>query len=310
MQEEQAVIPGIDPKIDYAFKRLFGREQNRPLLIHLLNAVLQPPPEAPISSVEILNPFNDKEALDDKLSVVDIKARDQLGRQFDVEMQMVADQYFRGRAVYYWAKFHQQQLHEGQGYPDLHPTILICFVNSVLYQGEDRYHLRFQLRDETNTLLFSDHLAIHLLELPKYRRSAQEVVGPLDQWLYFLCHAADMDRMRLPAPLQVPEICRAMEDLEMISRNDLERERYEARVKLERDERSRLVAAKEKGLEEGLGKGLEKGLEKGLKLGLVDQIHLYQRLLKCERTPAQDLLAMSLAELRKLAAELDASLPQ
>ncbi len=84
------MVPGIDPKIDYAFKRLFGSEPNQPLLIDLLNAVLQPPPAQRVAALEILNPFNDKEALDDKLSVVDIKARDQSGRQFNVEMQMLA----------------------------------------------------------------------------------------------------------------------------------------------------------------------------------------------------------------------------
>ena len=75
------MVPGIDPKIDYAFKRLFGSEANEPLLIHLLNAVLQPPPAQRVAALEILNTFNDKEALD----VVDIKARDQLGRQFNIE---------------------------------------------------------------------------------------------------------------------------------------------------------------------------------------------------------------------------------
>jgi hypothetical protein len=65
MPEDEPMVPGIDPKIDYAFKRVFGREQNKPLLIHLLNAVLQPPPAGRVVSLEILNPFNEKEALDD-----------------------------------------------------------------------------------------------------------------------------------------------------------------------------------------------------------------------------------------------------
>jgi hypothetical protein len=72
------MVPGIDPKVDYVFKILFGSEANKSLLIHLLNAVLKPPPGQQIVAVEILNPFNDKETLDDKLSILDIKARDQL----------------------------------------------------------------------------------------------------------------------------------------------------------------------------------------------------------------------------------------
>src|SRR5207237_911147 len=62
------MIPGIDPKVDYAFKRLFGTAHNRGLLIHLRNAVLKPPPEQRVVDLELLNPFTDKEALDDKLA--------------------------------------------------------------------------------------------------------------------------------------------------------------------------------------------------------------------------------------------------
>ena len=77
---------GIDPKVDYAFKWLFGNQKNRSILIHLLHAILNPTPEEQIVEIQILNPFNDKMALDEKLSILDIKARDQLGRQFNIEM--------------------------------------------------------------------------------------------------------------------------------------------------------------------------------------------------------------------------------
>src|SRR5438093_7819681 len=100
------MVPGIDPKVDYVFKRLFGRPPNRALPIHLVNAVLQDrPPERllRIVDLELLNPFNDKDYLDDKLSILDIKARDQSGRQLNIEMQLLADRYFRQRVLYYWA---------------------------------------------------------------------------------------------------------------------------------------------------------------------------------------------------------------
>ena len=70
------MILGIDPKVDYVFKKLFGSEANKPLLIALLNAILRAFLAEPIVDVEILNPFNDKDLLDDKLSILDIKARD------------------------------------------------------------------------------------------------------------------------------------------------------------------------------------------------------------------------------------------
>src|SRR5436305_1927234 len=113
------MVPGIDPKVDIVFKRLFGTEANADLLIDLLNAVLAFPPARAVAAVEILNPFNEKEALDDKLSVLDVKARDVAGRQFNVEMQMAPYRAYPARVVYYLAKLHQQQMHEGEEYHEL-----------------------------------------------------------------------------------------------------------------------------------------------------------------------------------------------
>jgi predicted transposase/invertase (TIGR01784 family) len=107
------MVPGIDPRVDYAFKKLFGSEANLALLHDLLLAVLTPSLELVIASLDILNPFNDKEALDDKLSILDIKARDDRGRQYNIEMQMLGTRILLQRLLYYWANLHSQQLHEG-----------------------------------------------------------------------------------------------------------------------------------------------------------------------------------------------------
>jgi predicted transposase/invertase (TIGR01784 family) len=87
------MILGVTPTVDYAFKHLFGRDSTRPILINLLDSVLLPAPGHHIQDLELFNPFNPKEALDDKLSILDIKARDQSGQQFNIEMQMLAFRY-------------------------------------------------------------------------------------------------------------------------------------------------------------------------------------------------------------------------
>src|ERR1700758_4836620 len=101
----------------------------------VLDCILAPPPGHRIREIELLNPFNPKEALDDKLSILDIKARDQSGRQFNVEMQMLAFRYYEKRILYYAAKLHQQQLHEGEDYLMLRPTISISFLDHILFPG-------------------------------------------------------------------------------------------------------------------------------------------------------------------------------
>src|SRR2546422_505765 len=148
MARGPVMLLNIDPTVDYAFKHLFGREATAPLLIDVIENVLEPAPGHHIEKIDVLNPFNPKEAFDDKLSILDIKARDQAGRQFNVEMQVLAFPYYEKRILYYWAKLHQQQLHEGQDYLELQPTISISFLNHVLFPGVADYHLRFRLLEE------------------------------------------------------------------------------------------------------------------------------------------------------------------
>src|SRR4030095_13097503 len=106
---------GIDPKVDYAFKKLFGSEENKPLLIDFLQSILN----ESIEDLEILNPFNAKESEDDKLSILDIKAKLKDQRFVNIEMQMVVSGIYPQRALYYWAKIHSGQLKEGEDYTQL-----------------------------------------------------------------------------------------------------------------------------------------------------------------------------------------------
>src|SRR5436190_11578755 len=110
----------IDPKVDYVFKKLFGSPENVWLLVHLLNAVIRSgkvnPLPKPVTSIELVPSQSDKESLQEKLTIGDIKARDQGQRQFQVEMQWQVPQFFPKRGPFYWSKFHRQQLREGESY--------------------------------------------------------------------------------------------------------------------------------------------------------------------------------------------------
>jgi len=293
------MILDVDPKVDYAFKHLFGRDTTRPILINVLDSVLNPPPGHHIQDIDLLNPFNPKEALDDKLSILDIKARDQSGRQFNVEMQMLAYRYYEKRILYYAAKLHQQQLHEGQDYLELKPTISISFLDHVLFPQVPDYYLRFRLLEASHRLLFTDDLEFHLLELPKFTKTAEELTSGLDIWLYFLRHAAKMDTEALPAALQQPLVLRAVEELKMLSQTDEERERYEARRKAQLDYNTGLKVSRMEGREEGRVEGLTKGEQIG-------RIHLLERWLGRPATPTDELAALALDDLTRLADALQA----
>jgi predicted transposase/invertase (TIGR01784 family) len=287
------MLLGIDPKVDYAFKHLFGRDATRPLLIDVLDSVLEPAPGHSIRDLDLLNPFNPKEALDDKLSILDIKARDQSGRQFNAEMQILAFRYYEKRILYYWSRLHQQQLREGQDYLELKPTISVSFLDHILFPQAPDYHLRFRLLETTRRFPFTADLEFHILELPKFTKSAGELESGLDVWLYFLRNAERMDPEALPAALDRPVVHRALEELKVLSQTDQERERYEARRKWQLDYNTGMKVAR-----------LE-GLEAGEQIG---RIHAYERLLQRQETSTEKLVGLPLEELTRRADELQALL--
>jgi predicted transposase/invertase (TIGR01784 family) len=299
-----AMKPQVDPKVDYAFKHVFGREQSKPCLMSLVDAVLQPAAEERLAGLDLLNPFNDQEALDDKLSVLDIKARDQSGRQFNVEMQMLAFGAFRQRALYYWSRLHQSQLRKGMRYQALRPTIAICFVDTPLFSELADHHLIFELRERHHQTLFTDQLALHILELSKFNKRVDELVSPLDIWLYFLRHAQELDADSLPRALDLAEVRWALGDLIMITQSERERERYESRLKMQRD----VYTALEEAREEGRVKGRAEGRDEGRAEGQIARIQSFQRLLRQDVTPQQQLQSLPIQELETLAVRLEAEL--
>jgi predicted transposase/invertase (TIGR01784 family) len=268
--------PGIDPKVDYAFKRVFGSPEATDVLVSMLNAVLAPPSGEEVTAVELQNPFNEKDASDDKQLILDVKARDARGRWFNVEMQMAASTIYPQRVLYYWAALFTDQLKEGRGFDELRPTISISFLDSRRFKDKV-YHHRFRLRDDCGEVTLTDHLEIHLVELPKFTLTAEQLTTTLEMWCYFLKHGEELDTEALPAKLDVPPVRRALEVLNVMSLNDREREVYQAKLKARRDRNAEIQDAR-----------------------LSGRILAYQEILNLPITPEEDLQTMSLEELQAL----------
>ncbi|MBK1619458.1 hypothetical protein CKO42_13620 [Lamprobacter modestohalophilus] len=216
----------IDPKIDCVFKALLGAETNRALLIHFLNAMLGAELPAPISNVEILNPYNEREFLDDKLSVVDVKARDDQGGLHQIEIQLLSYRDLPARISYGWADLYSSQLSSGESYTKLKPTYAIWLLAQDLLPDPDRYLHDFRLRDAQGRSLV-DHGGIWLLELNKFH--AERVSTEQERWLKFFKEGATLDREALPPWMQTPEMRQAMSTLERFSDKDRAYHAYQAR---------------------------------------------------------------------------------
>ncbi len=220
----------IDPKVDCVFKALLGAEENRNLLIHFLNAVLGDDLEAPIVTAVIVNPYNEKEFLSDKLSVVDVKAQDEQQRLYQIEVQLSNYEALRARIAYGWADLYSQQLHSGQDYRELRPTYAIWLLRDPLFHQETQAIHDFRLRDRQGRLLV-DCGGIWLLELSKM--TLDQVVNEQQRWLKFFREGEQLnDAAPLPEWMNTEEMRQAMNTLRQFSEKERNYHLYQARQNL------------------------------------------------------------------------------
>ena len=227
----------IDPKIDCVFKALLGAEDNRNLLVHFLNAILSADLVTPIATVDILNPYNDKEFLEDKLSIVDVKARDNEGNLYQIEIQLVNFTDLPERILYNWADIYSEQLRNGEGYYRLKPTYSIWLLAENLIKADSDYIHTYKLRDTKGRTL-NNHCGIWLLELQKF--CEPQVVNEQQRWLRFFKEGEQLnDDLGLPDWMTTEEMRQAMSTLKQFSEKDKDYHAYQARQNFLREQLSR-----------------------------------------------------------------------
>lgn len=224
----------IDPKIDCVFKALLGAENNRNLLQHFLNAILGPELKQPLDTVEILNPFNEKEFLDDKLSIVDVKAKDASGALYQIEIQLLNYANLPARILYNWADIYSQQLQSGDDYNQLRPTYSIWLLAENLIKDDSDYIHTYKIKDEKNRALIN-HCGIWLLELQKF--NAQHIDNEQQRWLRFFKDGNELnDEQGLPDWMTTEEMRQAMSTLRQFSEKEQDYLAYQARQDFVREQ--------------------------------------------------------------------------
>jgi predicted transposase/invertase (TIGR01784 family) len=216
----------IDPRIDCVFKSLLGNESNRNLLVHFINATLASELVAPITQVEILNPYNEKEHLDDKLSIVDVKAKDEHGRIYQIEIQLLFFTNLPARMLYTWADVYSQQLQSGDKYHELNPTYSIWLLGENAIKHDDQYIHRYKFRDEAGIPLI-EHGGIWLFELEKF--NAQVIDNEQTRWLRFFKEGRQLNDLNLPDWMNTQEMKQAMNTLCQFSEKERNYFAYQAR---------------------------------------------------------------------------------
>ncbi|WP_342267729.1 Rpn family recombination-promoting nuclease/putative transposase [Candidatus Tisiphia endosymbiont of Empis tessellata] len=248
----------ITPRVDLAFKKIFGVEENKDLLISLINSIVGQ--EDQVAEVTLLNPYNPKNFKNDKLSILDIKAKSVDGKRFNIEIQISDEADYDKRALYYWAKLYTEQLKVAQDYSTLSKAIGIHILNFTSIPNVTKYHNVFHIVEKDSGLLYFKDLELHTIELNKFTDNSYEelpdilkkVKNSLDMWTAFLTRHDLLNKDNLPKELDNASLKKALTVLDVMNFTDEEREAYEDHLKWLRIEANTLKKQLEKGREEGI----------------------------------------------------------
>lgn len=199
----------ISPKTDFAFKKIFGSTDSKDILISFLNALLYSG-KSKIQDLEIIDPYSSGTAVGLKDTYLDVKAQLDTHEIVIIEMQVLSVSAFDKRVVYNAAKTYATQLKSGEGYFKLKPVIALTITDFIMFDRHDRIISKYRFKDLEDSIEYRTHeLELVFVELPKFRKSLDQLEQLADQWIYFLKNAPDLDM--IPESMRsVPELNKAM----------------------------------------------------------------------------------------------------
>jgi len=240
----------LNPFTDFGFKKLFGIEPNKDILIDFLNELLRRD-EGKIKEITYLSPEQLGRASGDRKAIFDLYCENEQGEKFIVEMQKAKQNYFKDRSIYYSTFPIQSQAHKGVWDFELKSVYTVGILDFVFDEdrGDDRvFHHEVQLFDKSVQAVFYDKLTYIYLDLPKFTKTLDELETHFDNWLYVLKNLENLtDR---PAQLQESVFTKLFEQAEIANIDDEEYSEYERSLKTYRDLKNSFDTAREEGREE------------------------------------------------------------
>ena len=244
--------------VDYAFKRVFGRNGNEGILKDFLESIL----DIEIKDITIQNPEIPKNMRDSKIGILDVRAEINGKEIIEVEMQVQNQYNIDKRSPIYITKIYSDQLKEGDSYVKVKKVAVINILNFNYYE-RNSYHsvgrMKFENSKENEKVdmgyileeqYVTDDLEMHFIELPKFRKKNPDISSKLDQWLWLIC--GEEEKINMAKNEKIKEAKSELEKLEMSAED---RELYELRLKAIRDE----INIRESGYTDGMKDGEEKG---------------------------------------------------
>ncbi|SEH07306.1 Rpn family recombination-promoting nuclease/putative transposase [Candidatus Venteria ishoeyi] len=241
----------ISPFTDFGFKKLFGSEPNKDILIDFLNELLQKD-TGRITDLTYLSPEQLGRDADSRKAIFDIYCESESGEKFIVELQKAKQNYFKDRSIYYSTFPIQQQAEKGDWNFKLNAVYTIGILDFVF--DEDKhdsavFHHEVQLIDKKTNKVFYDKLTYVYLEMPKFNKTENELETHFDKWLYVLKNLEDLSSR--PVKLQERIFAKLFEQAALGNYTEAEYAAYEESLKIYRDLKNSIDTAFDDGKAEG-----------------------------------------------------------
>ena len=236
----------VDIKNDIAFRKIFGNENRKEVLISFLNAVLLLHNNYKIVAVDILTPYQLPDIKGGKVTIVDVKAKDQNHKTYIVEMQVAEVDGFDKRVLYYASKIYSAQIERGDQYEQLKPTFFIGILDFEVTQNPS-YLSRHKITDVETGHSFIKDIEFNFIELPKFNKPATELTSIIDQWVYFIKNAENLQV--IPENIQDEGLRFAYHDADKHNWTKQELEAYDYVLMREQDDRGRMTLAVRRALQ-------------------------------------------------------------
>ena len=290
----------LNPKADLTFKKVFGEHPD--LVISFLNALLPfQSDDEEITWVEYLNPELVPVNPLRKDSVVDVRCRDRLGRQFIVEMQMMWTSAYKQRVLFNASKAYVSQLDKGGDYELLQPVYSLNLVNDTFSEGKAYYH-DYRIVETAETHEVIEGLRFIFIELPKFTPKNYGDKKMQVLWLRYLTEIGEQTREVPRELLANPEISKAVTQLEESAFTEAQLLGYEKFWDIVSTAKMHLSSSRREGLEQGRKEGIEEGRKEGRKEGL-EEGRKEERLRNARAMKAKGFSTEDIAEITGLAPE-------
>lgn len=249
----------LNPLTDFGFKKLFGEEPHKDLLISFLNTLL--PEHHQIAELQYTKNEYQGISPTDRKAIFDLNCVSSSGERFIVELQKVKQMFFKDRSIYYSTFAIQEQALRGDWDYQLEAVYTIGILDFIMddEQHEVLYHA--QLKDQLNRLFYEKLNFIYLV-LPRFNKTAEQLETLQDKWLYVFKHLPELDSV--PQALHEEVFHRTFAIAQLAQFSPEERNAYEDSIKYYRDLKNSYDTAHQEGLEEGLQQGRHEGQQQTL----------------------------------------------